>query len=262
MSNTASKTGSGKTTIVLSAILVLLVLFAVIVFWGIPAYRHYYITHIQYPVYGGLTAELKDSEFYEDMHSGKSFCFLGDSITAGTETNGIPWYQSLTPYIKGDITNISRGGWMVYHLIKNKKDIPVSDVYVIAIGVNDIVFNWGLYAAHSPEEFTERIAKLKENIITVSPNAKIYFVSPWIYLDQDDECNELGVQYRVALNDWCGKNNCICINPEPVLKSILNNENRDKYMNNYLHPNSPEGICLYSYAVLKADHDRKAVSQK
>ena len=32
MSNTASKTGSRKTTIVLSAILVLLVLFAVIVF--------------------------------------------------------------------------------------------------------------------------------------------------------------------------------------------------------------------------------------
>ena len=91
MSNTTGKTGSRKTTVVLSAILVLLVLFALTVFVVIPAYRQYYITHIQYPVYGGVTKELKGCDFYDDMRSGKSFCFLGDSITAGNEIEGLTW---------------------------------------------------------------------------------------------------------------------------------------------------------------------------
>lgn len=255
MSNT-SKTGSRKTTFVLSAILVLLVLFALTVFVIIPAYNHYYITHIQYPVYGGMTDELKDSELYKDLQSGKTICFLGDSITSGAETNGIAWYHPLIPYIKGERFNISRGGWMVYHLLEQKEQIPVADVYVIAIGVNDIVFSWGSYAAHTPEDFAERIGKLAENIRSASPDAKIYFVSPWIYFDKDAECNERGVQYRAALNDWCDKNGCICIDPEPVLESIINSENRDKYMFDYLHPNAPEGIGLYSYAVLKSNHDQ------
>ena len=39
----------------------------------------------KYEFYGGMTDELKDSEFFEDLQSGRSICFLGDSITAGTD---------------------------------------------------------------------------------------------------------------------------------------------------------------------------------
>ena len=256
MSNTTGKTGSRKTTVVLSAILVLLVFFALTVFVVIPAYRQYYITHIQYPVYGGMTAELKDCEFYEDMRSGKSFCFLGDSITSGTETNGIPWYQSLIPSIKGEISNISRGGWMVYHLIEQQDKIPSADIYVVAIGVNDIVFPWAKFASQTSEEFIERIGKLTEIIRSVSPDAKIYFISPWIFFDHDAECDERGVQFRSALKDWCGKNGCIYLDCIPVLTSVLTDEGRSRYMVDRVHPNSPDGIGLYSYAVLKAAHGR------
>ena len=252
MSNATGKTGSRKTTIVLSAILVLLVLFALTVFVVIPAYRHYYITHIQYPVYGGMTKELKDSGFYKDITSARSVCFLGDSITSGTATNGIPWYHPLVPLIKGEITNISRGGWMVLDLIEQEERIPAADVYVIAIGINDIVFSWGRDAAHSTEEFTERFGKLTEIIRKISPDAKIYFISPWIFFEQDAECNERGIQYRAVLEDWCSKNGYNFIDPVPVLEQIINDENKDKYYVDYLHPNSPDGIGLYTYAVLKA----------
>lgn len=75
-----------------------------------------------------MTSNLKESEPYRDMQSGKSFCFLGDSITAGTEIDGIPWYQPLIPYIKVNILNPSCGGWMVTHLIEESDKIPVSDI--------------------------------------------------------------------------------------------------------------------------------------
>ena len=262
MSNTASKTGSRKTTIVLSAILVLLVLFAVIVFWGIPAYRHYYITHIRYPVYGGLTAELKDSEFYEDMRSGKSFCFLGDSITAGNEIEGITWYYPLIPYIKGDIYNVSRGGWRVGNLILEEDKIPVCDIYVTAIGVNDILFNYLGLSPEMPSDYTTGLDKLVNIIRSKSPNAKFYFIAPWTVHNQDDTANSRADEFRTALINLCDEKGYICINPDPVLSSVLKNTGIKDYMKDNFHPNASNGVGLYSYAVLKADHDRKAALQK
>jgi len=262
MSNTASKTGSGKTTIVLSAILVLLVLFAVIVFWGIPAYRHYYITHIQYPVYGGLTAELKDSEFYEDMRSGKSFCFLGDSITAGNEIEGISWYYPLIPYIKGDIHNVSRGGWRVGNLILEEDKIPVCDIYVTAIGVNDVLFNSLGLSPEKPDDYVNGIERLVKIIRAKSPNAKFYFIAAWTMHYQDDTSNTRAAEFRTALINLCDEKGYICINPDPVLSSVLKDTGIQKYMKDKVHPNAPNGVGLYSYAVLKADHDRRAALQK
>ena len=255
MSNTASKTGSGKTTIVLSAILVLLVLFAVIVFWGIPAYRHYYITHIQYPVYGGLTAELKDCEFYEDMHSGKSFCFLGDSITIGTVTDGSPWYQPIIPYFKGAISNVSYPGWTVYDLISNKTSFPDADVYVIAIGVNDILYV--NHYADSASEFIDRCNQLVNVLKQEHKNPKIYFISPWPFYGFNDEIVSRGEQFRKELELWCMKVEINYIDPNPIIQSKLSEEGVDKYMYNENHPNSPQGIGLFSYAVLKANHNQR-----
>ena len=257
MSNPTGKTNHRKTTVVLSVTLVLLVALALVLFVILPAYEFYNLTHVKYPVYGGMTAELKDSELYKDMRSGKSFCFLGDSITEGNEIGGIPWYQPLTPYIKGKRSNLSWGGWMVLDLIENKDHIPASEIYIIAIGVNDAAFPKAGKTSRNPAEFTGRIEKLANTIRSTSPNAKIYFISPWIFFAEDKECIERGVQYRIALEEWCGKSNCIYVNPVPVLASVLDDEDRGKYMIDGFHPNSPNGVGLYSYAVLKADHERK-----
>ena len=257
MSNPTSKTKSRKTTVVLAVILVLLVVFALTIFVILPNYHYYYLTHVKYPLYGGISAEFKDSELYKDMQSGKSFCFMGDSITYGNVNGGIPWYQPLTPNIKGERSSLSHGGWMVLHLIENKDKIPAADVYVIAIGVNDVAVHWTGKASHDSAEFTERIEKLANIIRSKSPNAKIYFISPWIFFVEDYERSERAVQYRVALENWCGKNDCIYINPVPFLASVLDDENCEKYMMDGFHPNSQDGVVLYSYAVLKADLERK-----
>ena len=257
MSNPTGKTKPRKTTVVLSVTLVLFVVFALLLLLILPAFDHYYVTKVQYPVYGGMTTDLKDSGFYKDMQSGKSFCFLGDSITAGTETGGIPWYQPLVPYIKGDVSNISCGGWMVHHLLEHSDEIPAAEVYVIAIGVNDIVRPDLNIASASPEEYTGKISTLTERLHNISPDAKIFFIAPWALTKYAKPYEERAEQFRQALMEWCSQNGCIGIDPNPDIYSVLNDGNEEEFMEDSLHPNTPKGIGLYSYAVLKADHERK-----
>ena len=256
MSRSTGKTKPRKTTVVLAGVLVLLVLFALAVFVIRPAYRHYYVTHKEYPVYGGVTQDLKDCDLYKDMQSGKSFCFLGDSVTSGYEINNSPGYQPLVPYIKGNISNISRGGWMVHHLIEQADNIPAADVYVIAIGVNDVVFPWGKYAAQTPEEYVNRLDKLAGIIRVKSPDAKIYFITPWTLTGKFTQYEERGEQFRAALSKWCSSSGFECINPHPYISSVLKEKGENGYLLSGIHPDNPKGIGLYCYAVLKADHER------
>ena len=253
-----SKVKQRKTTVFLSAIFIFLVLLLLSIIFVMPAYEKFYYTRIKYPVYGGMTEELKDSELFIDMKSGKSFCFLGDSITNGSETNGISWYQPLIPYIKGSISELSCGGWRVSDLINEKDNIPNADIYVIAIGINDSVWNKYSVSARTPEEYAERIGQLTEIIRTLSPDAKIYYIAPWIFFNQGEDAPQRVEQYRKALENRCEKNGCVYINPVPVLTDVLNKTDVSKYMKDDVHPNTPDGVGLYSYAVLKADHERKA----
>ena len=257
MSTNTEKKAKSKTTIVLSAILVLLVLFALTVYVAIPAYRHYYVTHIQYPIYGGMTEELKDSGFFKDMTSGKSICFLGDSITAGNEIEGINWYYPLIPYIKGNISNDSCGGWMVYHLIKDADNIPTSDIYVIAIGVNDILFTNSVHSAKTTADYTSRLDELTQMLKTKAPGAEFYFITPWTFHNQEELYNSRAVDFRAALVKWCDENDYNCINPDPVLVSVFKEKGTSDYMKDSFHPNAPNGVGLYSYAILKAAQNQE-----
>lgn len=245
-----------KTTIVLSVVLVMLVAGDVLFFKFSPQIHKYYVVHRNYKVYGGMTGELKDSEFYEDMQSGKSFCFLGDSITAGSETEGIPWYRPLTPYISGTVSNFSRGGWTVSNLIDKADNIPEADIYVIAIGINDILFPEAEASAQTALEFATRCKELGDLLTTASPGCKIYFILPWSFIDSDQSFVERGDRFRSALTQTCIAKGYNFINPDPVIQSVLADKGSIKYMYNDFHPNAPDGIGLYCYAVLTDAHNR------
>ena len=109
-----------------------------------PKIDHYRILHQRYELYGGMTDDLKDSELYKDLQSGKPICFLGDSITFGATTNGVPWYQPMVPYIKGKVFNYSTSGWQVKDLINNIDNIPVADIYIIFTCFSFIIKNYKL----------------------------------------------------------------------------------------------------------------------
>ncbi len=256
MKSADMKNGISKTTIILSVVLVMLVAGAVLFFKFSPQIHKYYVVHRNYKVYGGMTGELKDSEFYEDMQSGKSFCFLGDSITAGSETEGIPWYRPLTPYISGTVSNFSRGGWTVSNLIDKADNIPEADIYVIAIGINDILFPEAEASAQTALEFAARCKELGELLTNRSPGSKIYFILPWSFIDSDTSFVERGSRFRSALAQTCNAKGYRYINPDPVIQSVIADEGASKYMYNDFHPNAPDGIGLYCYAVLMDAHKR------
>lgn len=254
MDKTLSKTGSRKTTIILAVVLCILVVIFLFCYFIFPPLNHYYVTHHIFDIHNGMTEELKGSDLFEDMQSGKSFCFLGDSITCGTVTEGIPWYQPLTPYITGDISNLSHSGWMVQSLIDHQEEIPSAQIYVIAIGINDVLFPENSLAAETPEEYINRLSRLAELITDSNPEAKIYFITPWTFTDMGEVSEARGDQFRSALAEWCRSNDHRCIDPDPVILPVLNEGrfNKIKYMQGNFHPNVYKGIGLFSYAVLKA----------
>ena len=249
-----------KTSIVLSVVLGVLVICSLSVIAIYPAAKKYYVDHRSYKIYGGMTDELKESEFYEDMQSGKSFCFLGDSITSGSVTDGIPWYQPLTPYITGTVSNLSHGGWSVNNLIDETDNIPDADIYVIAIGINDILFPEDESSCQTALEFATKCKELGDMLTTSSPGSKIYFITPWSFVDTDKSFVERGNKFRSALVQICIAKGYRYINPDPVIQSVIADEGSSKYMYNDFHPNAPDGVGLFSYAVLKDAHDRSLKS--
>lgn len=236
------------TTIIL-AVLLVLTLFFFSYFTKTPS-------SFWYKDYSNITDEMKNSELFEDMQSGSSFCFLGDSITCGTETNGITWYDPLKPYITGHIDNLSHGGWTSQSLVERADDIPVADIYVVAIGVNDVDFTNTPLGTITPQEYIENLQTLSDIIFEISPNAKIYFITPWAILENDYYLS-LREVFANELINWCDGVNRISIDPYPFIIDVLLNDGTDIYLLDKCHPNGGRGVALYSYAVLYQEHQRR-----
>ena len=200
-------------------------------------------------IYGGMTDELKDSSLYTDMESGSSFCFIGDSITYGTLTNGVGWYAPLERYIKGDVYEYAYGRWTTDNIISGLEDIPVADIYVIAVGVNDVIIT-GI----SPEEYAANMETITEGILSSNPGSKFYFIAPWPAFNASEETNNGLQELSEALADFCSTSDCVFIDPCGIIRSVIAEEGYDTYMYDWVHPNVNKGIGLYSYSVLYADH--------
>ena len=256
MRNGGKKAENRPFTIILVIILTMLSVYFFAVYIAYPRYMHNRLIRLEYNVYGGLTDELKKSELFKDMESGKSFCFVGDSITKGNEIYGIHWYEPLIPYIRGNISDFSHGGWTVSDLVKRKSRLPSSDIYVVAIGINDVMHPDSVRSAATAEDYVQSIRQLTESIVSVSTNAKIYFIAPWALPGWDEGTIERGRQFRSALKDCCGAYKNIYIDPEPAIMSVLNDKGSSVFMKDGCHPNAAAGVGLYSYAVLSADYKR------
>lgn len=238
-------------TVLLSCILLLLtvLLYLIYIFSPLPCFS-----------YGVLTNELKDSELYGDMQSGKSFCFVGDSITCGSEAYGTPWYRHLEKHITGDVSNFSHGGWTSKVLVRYEDNIPEADIYVIAIGINDVLFFDKSYSAHDAEEYILALEELTDYLEQRSPGAKFYYITPWPAFDRPEEVNTRFDEYIDALKGWCSDNGKICIDPRPYIIEVVEAEGQERYMFNTFHPNKRRGVGLYAYAVMQAEHQRSGTN--
>ena len=99
------------------------------------------------------------------------------------------------------------------------------------------------------------IEQLKKIVNLVKKKRKFIFISPW-YSTSDDIYSKLNhseklkiiKEYSLAIQNFARRNKYIYINPNNYLEKHINN-NEKKYMVDFIHPNSNEGIKLYSEAV-------------
>jgi hypothetical protein len=167
----------------------------------------------------------------------------------------------LLPYITGKTTRLSHGGWTTKDLLISSDRIPESDVYVIAIGVNDVAYIYNDdWCAGTADDYIGRINQLSWKIIAKSPEARLYFITPWVLVDTSEEKTERRLLFSQALMNWCDESGYICIDPAPVMIPVMNEKGPYTFLlKDGVHPNGSDGVGLYSYAVLKAAHDMRSV---
>ncbi len=194
---------------------------------------------------------LRSNPFIEALRSSKSACFLGDSITEGTENGGIPWYEPLMsnfPNVK--VTNVSKGGITSKELLEMLEARNIeADVAVVAIGCNDIRYRSRAGCLTSAE-----YVKTMDAIISVlkKKTKKVFVVSPWPSTRFDPYCKlaeqrklELYDEYVKALSDRCSSEGVSFSNPYPAIREYFELNLNSPMLVDHIHP-SAKGTEMYS----------------
>ena len=205
-----------------------------------------------------LTKDMRASKFLKVLNKAETVCFIGDSITEGTKNEGHPWYEPLEPFLSAQsVLNYSRGGATVGDILKQADEIPAAEVYVIAIGTNDVRYRNPDKCAMTPQDFVNKTDMLKQKLKEKSPDATFVFIAPW-YSSGGDPFSALGTEdkkiqnglYSSALEQYCKNNGILYINPNGYIYRELQKHPQQYYLLDHIHPNAAQGIILYSQAVL------------
>ena len=200
-----------------------------------------------------------EHKIYKYINNSNSIAFIGDSITEGTLNGYHPWYEPMINCFKNKkIKNISKGAYTTKLVVnKLKKDIidSLADLYIIALGANDIRYRNPSICAMNSSEFIYQIDKIVN--LTKNHKAQYIFIAPWFSLSDDyvSKLNHLDKkfimkEYSLKLKDYTEKNNYIYIDPNENIESIVQSK-KETYMVDFIHPNHPEGIELYCESVFK-----------
>lgn len=224
----------------------------------------YYLIGGEYRRQNVAALEYADEDgngFMELLGSVDSVCFIGDSITAGTMNHGYGWYEPLAAMFPSlDVTRCAWGSATTETLLAKKAEISAvsSDLYVIAIGTNDVRYR-NENCALTPAEYVANLEALADGIKSANPNAQFAFVTPWISMVDDPnreqsqaDCRASHYEYGDALEVFCADNGFAFLDPQPYLEFVLETYVTGDYLVDYIHPNAGEGIRLYSYAVLSS----------
>lgn len=204
-----------------------------------------------------LTAEMEQSSFFKAVTSAESVCFIGDSVTEGTKNGGCPWYEPIEGYIS-NVRNCSWGGGTVQTLTENLEIInsEQSQLYVIAIGTNDVRYRDETKCAMTSQDYVSRIDGLCKGI-TNYEDAEFIFIAPWTSTDGDPFCDlaydekmELNSEFSAALEQYCIDNGHMYIDANPYINEYLEQYPHSEYLLDHIHPNFTNGLKLYSEAVM------------
>lgn len=191
-------------------------------------------------------------------------CFIGDSLTSGSNNGGYPWYEPIANTITDrEFHSVAAGGLTAKSLIQKYEEAlrqERADLFIVAIGANDIRYRDESFCAMSPEEYAMDLAEMVSLIRINNPEAKFIFVAPWPSLYNDiytplspDEKSIMYKEYTLALRDLCETNGFLFVDPTPWIMRQISLEPVSRYLLDHIHPNGGEGIRMYSQAFLGSD---------
>ncbi|WP_249869255.1 CapA family protein [Oceanobacillus saliphilus] len=214
-----------------------------------------------------ITEEMKNKEFYYQLTKSKSVCFIGDSLTEGTRNGGYGWYEPFVRNFKNlKVQRFAKGGTASPYLLKNAEKISKSnsDLYVIAIGINDVRYQDPLRCAMNPKEYIENISEVVKIIRSKKASSKFIFIAPWTSDNYDrisklpkKERFEMLESYRNALKKYAESSGHLYVDPNPIINAKFKTRHPSTWLKDSIHPNANEGIQLYSWAVLQASPNTK-----
>ena len=202
----------------------------------------------------------QQTAFQKILKSAESICFIGDSVTAGSNNEGHPWFEPLIDLTDAEITNYSWGGATTYTLLEKISEITQTqaEYYVIAIGTNDIRFRNEENSAMTAEEYIANLDSLVEAVVEINDDAEFVFITPWYSIESDPvsvlsygKKIEMNQEYSEALSNWCIENNYLLIDPQPYIMEKIESGESNYYLLDYIHPNKEQGIRMYAEAVFE-----------
>ena len=220
----------------------------------------YFDIDIERNYFCNILNKYSEKTIYKYVNESYSITFIGDSITEGTKNGFHPWYEPITKCFKNKkIINISKGSYTTKLILQNyEKNIiqSNSDLYIIALGANDVRYRKSSICAMDPVEYVNQIDKIVNLTKNKNKVPKYIFIAPWCSTPNDNisrlkhkDKKELMKKYSLELKNYADKKNYSFIEPNEYLEKVVNN-NTKKYLVDYIHPNKKQGIELYSEAVL------------
>ena len=205
-----------------------------------------------------LTEAELDSPVFQKMTSAGSVCFVGDSVTHGTKNGGFGWYRPLEGYLQ-NVSQCADGGATTRTILPQVSGVSAdSQLYVVAIGTNDIRYRDEKICAMTADDYITELENFVEQIRSVNSGAEFIFIAPWTSLDNDpvsvldaDSKGRMNAGYTAALKAWCEDSGHMFSDPNTAIDAVMLREVQTDYLVDHIHPNRYAGIRLYSHAVLR-----------
>lgn len=209
-----------------------------------------------------ITNELKNKKLYKLLSESKNVCFIGDFITEGNRNGGYGWYEPLIENFDDlNVKTFAKGSATSSYLLNHVEEFAQykADIYIIAVGINDIRYRNPRTCAMDPEEYIKNLEHIMKKVKSKKKTAKFVFIAPWT-TDSYDPISKLPKnkrfrmlkEYSYALEKFSKETESLYINPNPIIEETFKKGNPKIWLKDQIHPNAFEGINLYSYAVLKA----------
>lgn len=207
-----------------------------------------------------------DSSLIKEIEKSSSICFLGDSVTDGTKNGGWGWYEPLMAnFPDKKVYRFAEGGQTSKWLLMNIDRIAdiEAELYVVAIGCNDIRYRNQKICAMTSEEFIYCLDKLANRIRQKYHKSRFVFIAPWRSLHFDPYFNvklhsermQIYKEYTCRLLDFCQKNDYLFLDPNPLIFQDMTSTatrlyNSNEILKDWIHPNANAGIAAYSMAAV------------